>query len=92
MRFRDRQPLFQNGQGAVAWTPGMRLPEGRFWMWTCDQGPASVRLVYGSTFTTPPLETLAASAFSALHVHPGHDVYVQTQAPVGAQVAFFVVE
>jgi len=61
-------------------------------MWTSDQGPASVRLVYGSKFTTPPLETLAAPAFSEVHVHPGHDVYVQVQAPLGAQVAFFIVE
>lgn len=91
LTFRERQPLFQVGIGAAFWTPGLRLPEGAWWQWTADNFPCAIRYVYGSGFTTPAIETLLASAFSVVHVHPGHDVFVQFQAAVGVTGVFFVV-
>ena len=92
--FRERQPLFQVGIGAAFWTPGLRLPEGAWWQWTSNAGagiPCSIRYVYGSGFTTAAIETLLAGALSAVHVHPGHDVFVQFQAAIGVTGVFFVV-
>jgi hypothetical protein len=74
----------------VAAPETVRLPEGTFWQWILDGGgPAAVAFVQGSR-TTAPVETLGAAGFSALHVHPGTDIYLAFTGPAGAFVWIFV--
>jgi hypothetical protein len=86
--FQHREPLFQRGVGAVAFTPGIRLPPGS-WFQFCGSGACSIRYVYGG-ITTTILATSPAGALSIVLVHPGPNVYIQAQAAVGVDVMFLV--
>ena len=79
------------GVGAIAWTNGFRLPAGSRWQWALvDAGAAaSMRLRWGSN-PTAALEVLAAPGMSAVHVHPGREVYVEFQANPGDRIWVFV--
>ena len=88
--FEQRQPLVDVAIGAASWTPGVRLPKGRWFCWASDGAPCSIRYRYGQE-TIGPLETLAATALSANHPHPGRDVYIQIQAAAGVKAYYFVI-
>jgi len=86
--FQLREPLFQRGVGAVAFTPGIRLPPGS-WFQFCGSGACAIRYVYGGN-PTALVATSAAGALSIVLVHPGPNVYIQAQAAPGVDVMFLV--
>jgi len=70
----------------IATAQGFRLPPGERWQWiSLSAGPVSMRLRYGST-VSPFLEILPLPGLSAVHVHPGSEVYVEWVGATGDQV------
>ena len=86
--YEHREPLLQRGVGAVAWTPGIRLPPGTSYQF-CGTGQASIRYLY-SGVPTAVLQTVVGGVLSIVNVHPGPNVYVQVQAAPGVDVMFLV--
>lgn len=76
-------------EGVAAFT-GVRLPDGERWQWASVSGAgASMRYRYGNQ-ASPTLELLAGPGLSAVHVHPGPDVFAEFAGGLGNEVWIFV--